>query len=229
MADGDGLVIMSDILIVEDNKELSGMLKEFLSAEGYTVSVAETGDKAIDLYEKYGARLLVLDIMLPGPDGMQILNRIREKSNTPIIMVSARSGKDDKLDAIISGADDYIEKPYDIDILIAKIKGIFKRRLATDEFSDGDIKLDIVHEKVFRADKEITVTTKEFELLKLLMENKGHTLLKQYIFDTVWGSDSESEAQTLTVHIKWLREKLEDDPKNPTRIITVWGKGYRYE
>ena len=88
---------------------------------------------------------------------------------------------------------------------------------------------DFYAAKVFRGDREITVTTKEFELLKLLMENKGHTLLKQYIFDTVWGSDSESEAQTLTVHIKWLREKLEDDPKNPTRILTVWGKGYRYE
>ena len=222
-------MVMSDILIVEDNKELSSMLKDFLVSEGYTVSVADTGDKALALYEKYGARLVVLDIMLPGPDGNVILSRIRENSNTPVIIVSARSGRDDKLNAIISGADDYIEKPYDIDILIAKIKGIFKRRLAVDEFSDGDLKLDIVHEKVFKADKEIIVTTKEFELLKLLMENKGHTLLKQYIFDTVWGSDSESEAQTLTVHIKWLREKLEDDPKNPVKIITVWGKGYRYE
>ncbi|MCR5823128.1 MAG: response regulator transcription factor [Lachnospiraceae bacterium] len=220
---------MTDILIVEDNKELSGMLADFLMAEDYTVSVAENGEKALKLYEMYGARLLILDIMLPGVDGMHILSRVREQSNTPVLMVSAKVGKDDKLRAIVSGADDYIEKPYDIDILMAKIKGIFKRRLATENFSDGNITLDTVHEKILVDGKEIDATSKEFELLKLFMENKGHTLLKQYIFDTVWGADSESEQQTLTVHIKWLREKIEKDPKNPQKIITVWGKGYRYE
>ena len=220
---------MVDILIVEDNKELSDLLRDFLQSEGYIVSVASNGEKAMEYYERYGAHLVVLDIMLPGLDGMNILNRIRCTSNIPVLIVSAKSGKNDKLDAIISGADDYIEKPYDIDILIAKIKGIFQRRLAKDELSDGNIRLDVIREKVYKDDQEIVVTTKEFELLKLFLENKGHTLLKQYIFDTIWGSDSESESQTLTVHIKWLREKLEDDPKDPKRIITVWGKGYRYE
>jgi DNA-binding response OmpR family regulator len=220
---------MTDILVVEDNTELREILADFLRNEGYTVSAAGDGDKALALYEKYGARLLVLDIMLPGASGMRILERVREKSNTPVIMVSARLGKDDKLKALVNGADDYIEKPYDIDILIAKIKGIFKRRLAVDEFTDGDITLDVVHEQIIKAGKVVDATTKEFELLKLLMENKGQTLLKSYIFNTVWGSDSESEAQTLTVHIRWLREKLEEDPKDPKKIITVWGKGYRYE
>jgi DNA-binding response OmpR family regulator len=220
---------MTDILIVEDNKELSDVLTDFLRNEGYTVSVAADGNKALELYEKYGAKLLVLDIMLPGVDGMYILDKVRRTSNTPVIMVSAKSGKNDKLDAIVTGADDYIEKPYDIDILIAKIKGIFKRRLAVDQFSDGNITLDVVHEQILKDGKAVDATTKEFELLKLLMENKGQTLLKNYIFSTVWGSDSESEAQTLTVHIRWLREKLEKDPKNPKKIITVWGKGYRYE
>ena len=220
---------MTDILVVEDNTELREVLVDFLRNEGYTVSSTGDGDKALALYEKYGARLLVLDIMLPGASGMRILDKVREKSNTPVIMVSAKLGKDDKLNAIINGADDYIEKPYDIDILIAKIKGIFKRRLAVDEFSDGNITLDVVHEQIQKDGKVVEATTKEFELLKLLMENKGQTLLKNYIFSTVWGSDSESEAQTLTVHIRWLREKLEEDPKNPKKIITVWGKGYRYE
>ncbi|MCR4715970.1 MAG: response regulator transcription factor, partial [Lachnospiraceae bacterium] len=128
---------MIDILIVEDNKELSDVLTDFLRAEGYVVSVASDGNKALTQYEMYGARLVVLDIMLPGLDGMYILKKIRENSNTPVLMVSAKLGRDDKLKAIVSGADDYIEKPYDIDILIAKIKGIFKRRLAVDEFSDG--------------------------------------------------------------------------------------------
>ena len=220
---------MTDILVVEDNAELREVLVDVLRNEGYTVSSAGDGDKALALYEKYGARLLVLDIMLPGASGMRILDKVREKSNTPVIMVSAKLGKDDKLQALISGADDYIEKPYDIDILIAKIKGIFKRRLAVDELSDDNITLDIAHEQILKDGEVVDATTKEFELLKLLMENKGQTLLKNYIFSTIWGSDSESEAQTLTVHIRWLREKLEDDPKNPKKIITVWGKGYRYE
>ena len=220
---------MTDILVVEDNAELREVLVDFLRNEGYTVSSAGDGDKALALYEKYGARLLVLDIMLPGASGMRILDKVREKSNTPVIMVSAKLGKDDKLQALISGADDYIEKPYDIDILIAKIKGIFKRRLAVDELSDDNITLDIAHEQILKDGKVVDATSKEFELLKLLMENKGQTLLKNYIFSTIWGSDSESEAQTLTVHIRWLREKLESDPKNPKKIITVWGKGYRYE
>jgi DNA-binding response OmpR family regulator len=220
---------MTDILVVEDNAELREVLVDFLRNEGYTVSSAGDGDKALALYEKYGARLLVLDIMLPGASGMRILDKVREKSNTPVIMVSAKLGKDDKLQALISGADDYIEKPYDIDILIAKIKGIFKRRLAVDELSDDNITLDIAHEQILKDGKVVEATTKEFELLKLLMENKGQTLLKNYIFSTVWGSDSESEAQTLTVHIRWLREKLEKNPKNPSKIVTVWGKGYRYE
>ncbi len=220
---------MLDVLIVEDNKELSALLADFLRAEDYVVSVAETGEKALKMFEIYGAKLVLLDIMLPGLDGMYILEKIRARSNTPILMVSAKVEKDDKLQAIVSGADDYIEKPYDIDILLAKIKGIFKRRLATENFSDGNITLDVIHEKILKDGKETDNTAKEFELLKLLMENKGHTLLKEYIFDTIWGADSDSELQTLTVHIKWLREKIEKDPRNPEKIITVWGKGYRYE
>ena len=220
---------MTDILLVEDNKELSDVLVDFLRAEGYVVSTATNGRTALERYEMYGARLVILDIMLPELDGMYILEKVRETSNTPVLIVSAKVGKDDKLRAIVSGADDYIEKPYDIDILLAKIKGIFKRRLATDTVTDGNIMLDIAHEKIFKNGKEIVATTKEFELMKLFVENKGHTLLKQYIFDTIWGKDSESELQTLTVHIKWLREKIEEDPSNPARIITVWGKGYRYE
>lgn len=220
---------MIDILLVEDNKELSDVLADFLRAEGYVVSTAANGRTALERYEMYGARLVILDIMLPELDGMYILEKVRETSNTPVLIVSAKLGKDDKLRAIVSGADDYIEKPYDIDILLAKIKGIFKRRLATDVVTDDNITIDIVHEKILKDGKEIVATAKEFELLKLFVENKGHTLLKQYLFDTIWGKDSESELQTLTVHIKWLREKIEDDPSNPKKIITVWGKGYRYE
>ena len=121
---------MTDILIVEDNKELADLLCDFLRGENYTVSVAGTGEKALSLYEKYGARLIVLDIMLPGIDGFAVCKKIREDSNTPILIVSAKTDKEDKLSGLVLGADDYIEKPYDIDIMLAKIAGIFKRRYA---------------------------------------------------------------------------------------------------
>lgn len=220
---------MTDILIVEDNKELAGLLCDFLRAENYTVSVAETGEKALSLYEKYGARLVVLDIMLPGIDGFAVCKKIREDSNTPILIVSAKTDKEDKLNGLMLGADDYIEKPYDIDIMIAKIGDIFKRRYALDELVDGDIRINKVSRTVYKNDVQLEMTAKEFDLLVLLIENKGKALTKEYLFNQIWGSDSFSEQQTLTVHIKWLRQKIEDDAKNPKHILTVWGVGYKYE
>ena len=126
------------------------------------------------------------------------------------------------------GADDYIEKPYDIDILLAKIRGIFRRRYSLDELTDGDIRINRINRSVYNRDVLIELTAKEFELLVLLVENKGRTLSKEYIFNSIWGSDSFSEQQTLTVHIKWLRQKIEEDPKKPRKILTVWGVGYKY-
>ena len=193
---------MVDILIVEDNKELCDLLCEFLRLENYTVSTAHSAEKALSLFEKYGARLVLLDIMLPEMDGFAVCKRIREKDNTPIIILTARTDKEDKLNGILLGADDYIEKPYDIDILIAKIKGIFRRRLAIDKLTDGDITLDIAEGTAEKDGVPINMTAKEFELLHLLMANKGQTLNKDFIFNKIWGSDSESEPQTLTVHIK---------------------------
>lgn len=217
-----------DILIVEDNKELAGLLCDFLRAENYTVSVAESGEKALQLYERYGARLLVLDVLLPGLDGFSVCKKIREQSNTPILIVSAKTEKDDKLTGLLAGADDYIEKPYDIDIMLAKIAGIFKRRYGQDEVSSGNLRLNKVSHTVYKGEKEIPMTVKEYELLLCLLENQGKVLNKDWLFHEIWGSDSLSEQQTLTVHIKWLREKIEEDPKHPVRIQTVWGVGYKF-
>ena len=238
---------MLDILIVEDHKEIASLLSDFLQKEGYTVSTAETGEKALHLYETYGARLLVLDINLPGEiDGFGVLSEVRKTSNTYVLITSARTGKEDQLKGLRIGADDYIEKPYDIDILIAKIQGIMRRKFELDEIVCGAFRLNTVTETLTvsgkaggnagkngkdpeGSDRTIDLTTKEYELLKLMMEHAGTTLKKDYLFNNVWGSDSESELQTLTVHIKWLREKLEKDPKKPEHIITVWGVGYRFE
>ena len=220
---------MADIIIVEDNVEIGNLLCDFLRKEKYSVCLATTGEKALELFEKYGAKVFVLDIMLPGIDGLAVCSKIRETSNAYIIIASAKSEKEDKLAGLNLGADDYIEKPYDVDILLAKIKGVFKRKYAIEEIHEGNLILNTVNNVLKVNNKQVTVTDKEFELLKLLIENKGTTLKKEYIFNTIWGSDSESEPQTLTVHIKWLREKIEEDPKNPKHIITVWGNGYRYE
>lgn len=220
---------MLDILIVEDNIEIATLLCDFLRKENYIVSVANTGEKAIDIYQKYGARLIILDIMLPGIDGFVVCSKIRENSNTHILIASAKTEKNDKLKGLNLGADDYIEKPYDIDILIAKIKGIFKRKYALEEIVQGNLRLNTVKKALYVNDTEVDVTEKEFNLLKILMENKNVTLKKEYLFNTVWGIDSDSELQTLTVHIKWLREKIEDNPKKPAHILTEWGVGYRFE
>lgn len=223
---------MTDILIVEDNKEMSLLLSDFLKAEGYSCITAESGEQALGILSGNSVGMVLLDVMLPGIDGFAVCKEIREEKNTPVLIISAKFDKEDKLTGLTLGADDYIEKPYDIDILIAKINGIFKRRNNrgnTDVITDGNLKIDKRGRLVFCRGKELNLTGKEYELLLLLLQNKGKALKKEWIFNQIWGFDSFSEMSTLTVHIKWLREKIEDDPKNPTRILTVWGVGYRFK
>ena len=167
---------MLDILIVEDNEEIGPLLRDFLRKENYTVSVAQTGERALELYEKYGAKLVILDLMLPGMDGFAVCSKIREDSNTHILIASARTGREDKLKGLNLGADDYIDKPIDIDILLAKIRGIFKRKYAMEEIVEGNIRLNTVTHALYVDEKQVEITGKEYELLKLLMENKGTSL-----------------------------------------------------
>ena len=219
---------MTDILIVEDDKELSVLLTDFLRAEGYTVSAVESGERAVQLFERYGARLVVLDINLPDMNGFAVCSKLRENADTPILIVSARTDKEDKLNGLDLGADDYIEKPYDIDILLAKIKGIFKRRYQRSMLSASGVTLNLADRTAEIDGRPVELAAKEFDLLALLIENQGKTLKKEYLFSCIWGSDSDSEMQTLHVHINRLRQKLGDDPKNARRLLTVWGVGYKF-
>lgn len=219
---------MTDILIVEDNQELAELLREFLLAEQYSVTVAGSGEDALEQYERDGTRLVILDILLPGMDGFAVCRRIREQGDTPILIVSALSEKEDKLNGLTLGADDYIEKPYDIDIMLAKISGIFKRRYAQEEIICGDLRLNKKRRTLLRNDAPLELTIKEFDLLLLLMENQNKVMNKEYLFNRIWGADSFSEAQTLNVHINWLRQKIEADPKHPQHLLTVWGVGYKF-
>ena len=220
---------MVDILIVEDNKEISELLADFLKKEGFLVSVAPSGEEALDKFGKYGTRMVLLDIMLPGMDGYAVCSEIRQNSNVPIFILSAKTAKDDKINGLLLGADDYIEKPYDIDILIAKVKGLFARRYSSDEISSGNITINKADYKVYKDGEPVEMTIKEYELMLLLVENEGKVLTKEFLFGRIWGFDSDSEQQTLTVHITRLRQKIEEDPKSPKRIVTVWGKGYKFE
>lgn len=224
---------MVDILLVEDNKELSSLMSRFLVRDGYSIYCVESGEKAIDFLKKEDAKLVILDIMLPGIDGFAVCSSIREKGNIPIIILSARTDKEDKINGFTLGADDYLEKPIDIDILNAKISALFKRlydiKENTSIIKSEDIEINQDTMEVSFKGKKLNLTIKEYDLLLLLIENKGKTLNKNYIFNTIWGEKSESENQTLTVHIKMLRDKIEEDSKNPIKIKTVWGVGYRYE
>ena len=219
---------MSDILLVEDNKELADLLTDFLRAAGYTVSAVDSGKRAVELFEKYGAKLVVLDINLPDVNGFAVCSKLRENTDTPMLIVSCRTEKEDKLTGLGLGADDYIEKPYDIDILLAKIKGIFKRRYQQDIISADGVTLNLANRTAAIDGETVVLTSKEFDLLALLVENQGKTMKKEYLFSTVWGSDSDSELQTLHVHINRLRSKLGDDPKKAKRLLTVWGVGYKF-
>ena len=218
------------ILIVDDDEEIREVLRVLLTGEGFDVAEASGGEEALACLEAWGGgvELVILDVMLPGMDGLAVCKRIRDASDTPILMVSAKNQKQDQLSGIVLGADDYIEKPYDIDILLAKISNIFRRRYAQDEIVDGDLRLDKIRRTVYKGSILLELTAKEFDLLQLFMEQKGKVLRKEYLFEQVWGLLSVSEPQTLTVHVKWLRQKIEEDPKHPKRIVTVWGVGYQF-
>lgn len=219
---------MTDILIVEDDMELAGLLTDFLRAEGYIVSAVDSGERAVGIFERYGARLVILDIGLPDLNGFAVCGKLRENADTPILIVSARTDKEDKLNGFDLGADDYIEKPYDIDILLAKIKGIFRRRYQREILSADGVSLNLVTRTAVIDGESVILPAKEFDLLALLIENQGKALKKEYLFNSIWGSDSDSELQTLHVHINRLRRKLGDDPKNAKRLLTVWGVGYKF-
>lgn len=224
---------MIDILIIEDNEELATILADFLLAEGYSVFVAPSGEEGLHYLEGNTVKLLLLDIMLPELDGFAVCRIIREKYNLPIIIMSARHGDDNKIIGLELGADDYLEKPFSVNLLTAKVKSHLRRSYNMFDnkqlLSDGEITINRASMEVYLKDELVVMTSKEYDLLLLLMQNKGKALRKEWLFETVWGIDSFSELSTLTVHISKLREKIEDNPKEPRRIVTVWGVGYKYE
>ena len=224
---------MYDILMVEDEEELAELLSIYIERAGYKVQRAASGEEALARLQKETAKLILLDITLPGMDGFAVCREVRKAGSVPILIISARVGKEDQLNGFRLGADDYIEKPVDPDLLLAKINSLFARiygdMAEKDVLQSGSLTIDRSGHKVYKNKSPLELNVKEYELLLLLAENPGKTLDKDFLFDQIWGADSFSENQTLTVHIKMLRNKIEEDPKKPERIKTVWGVGYCYE
>ncbi|MDD6481566.1 MAG: response regulator transcription factor [Lachnospiraceae bacterium] len=224
---------MVDILLVEDQTELNTLMQTFLERAGYQVKGVLSGEEAIAFQKEEKAKLIILDVMLPRMDGFTVCSAIREESSVPILFLSANVQKESKMNGFMLGADDYIEKPVDMDLLLAKVTALMKRNYEFKQkntiLTSGALSIDVDKRKVFLHNEELLLTVKEYDLLLLLVKNAGKTLHKDFLFEQIWGTDSFSENQTLTVHIKTLRDKVEEDPKHPKRIVTVWGVGYQYE
>ena len=222
---------MTDILIIDDNEELAGLISDFLIREGYSVRRAASAEEGLTLLEKEPFRLLLLDLMLPGKSGYDALGEIRRSRNIPVIMMSARNDDESKILGMDIGADDFVDKPFSIPVLTSKIKAVLRRTYDTAEkdiLSVCGITADVGARRVYKNGAEIPVKGKEFDLLVYLMEHKGQTLEREKIFNAVWGADCFSELSSLSVYISWLKAKIEDDPKNPTLINTVYKVGYRF-
>ena len=220
---------MTDILLIEDDIIIATLVCDFLQAANFSSKHVTTGEAGLEYLDTFDVRLVLLDIMLPGMDGFAVCKEIHQNRNIPTIILSARTGKDDKLQGMELGADDYIEKPYDIDLLIAKVKALYRRFYKMDTILNvAGLTINTEARAVLLDGNPVAMTAKEYDLLFLLIQNEGKVLKKEFIFNRVWGIDSFTELQTLTVHIKWLREKIEKNPKKPTLIQTVWGVGYRF-
>lgn len=223
---------MTDILIIEDNEDLGQLISDFLKKEGWTIQWAKSAEDGLLLLEKESFKMLLLDVMLPGKDGFQTLSEIRKNRNLPVLMMSAKTDDESKILGMDIGADDYVDKPFSIPVLTSKIKALMRRTYDIAEekeiLSAEGITVDISARKVFKGDDIVDVKGKEFDLLVFLMKNRGKALRKETIFNNVWGDSCFSELSSLGVYVSWLRDKIEDNPKEPKLIKTVYKVGYQF-
>jgi DNA-binding response OmpR family regulator len=222
---------MTKLLLVEDDQTLRETLVYNLTREGYQVFQASTGIAALDLARAMKPDLVLLDIMLPELDGLTVCRALRHETEVPIVLLTARSGEVDRIVGLDSGADDYIVKPFSLGELLARLRAVLRRghREPGTRLESNDLSLDLVAHRAFRAGQLLNLAPKEFDLLAELIRHKGAVLTRDLLLQRVWGFDYGGDTRTVDVHIRWLREKIEDDPANPRRIETVRGIGYRFE
>lgn len=223
------------ILIVEDEETMVTSLRALLSREGYQVVTARDGLEGVEAARTTGPDLILLDLALPGLDGLEVCRRIRVFSTAPVIMLTARAAEGDKVTGLEVGADDYVTKPFSPRELIARVRAQLRRAQTyaqagqQDVLQVGEVALDVPARRVTVRGREVALSPKEFELLRVFMASAGRVLGRDYLLDRVWGEDYAGDVRTLDVHIRWLREKIERDPAAPKHVQTVHGVGYRFQ
>jgi two-component system response regulator RegX3 len=225
------------VLIVEDEESFADPLAFLLRKEGFSTAVATTGSAALEEFDRNGADIVLLDLMLPGMSGTDVCKQLRARSAVPVIMVTARDSEIDKVVGLELGADDYITKPYSARELIARIRAVLRRggdidgdaALGPSVLEAGPVRMDVERHTVTVAGQEIGLPLKEFDLLEYLLRNVGRVLTRGQLIDRVWGADYVGDTKTLDVHVKRLRSKIERDPSSPQHLVTVRGLGYKYD
>ncbi|HEY0360313.1 MAG TPA: response regulator transcription factor [Mycobacteriales bacterium] len=225
---------MTRVLVVEDEESFSDALSYMLRKEGFEVAVAATGPDALTEFERAGSDIVLLDLMLPGLSGTEVCRQLRQRSNVPIIMVTARDGEIDKVVGLELGADDYVTKPYSPRELVARIRAVLRRRSEPEELlpaalEAGPVRMDVDRHTVSVSGATVSLPLKEFELLEMLLRNAGRVLTRGQLIDRIWGADYVGDTKTLDVHVKRLRAKIEPEPASPRHLVTVRGLGYKYE
>jgi DNA-binding response OmpR family regulator len=223
------------VLVVEDEQEIRELIRDYLEVEGFEVAMADDGEEGLKQFKSYDPDIIVLDIMLPKIDGMEICKTIRNKSNIPILMLSAKKSDVDKVLGLGLGADDYMTKPFSPKELVARIKAQLRRykelsrsNVQRNSLEFKDLKIDLDAYNVFLDGEKIQLSAKEFEILKFLALNPERVYSREQIFDQIWGFNEYGDINTVTVHIRKIREKIEQDSSNPEYIETVWGVGYKF-
>jgi two-component system response regulator RegX3 len=226
---------LARVLVVEDEESFSDALSYMLRKEGFEVSVAATGTSALTQFDRTGADIVLLDLMLPEMSGTEVCRQLRQRSAVPIIMVTARDSEIDKVVGLEIGADDYVTKPYSPRELVARIRAVLRRQSAdaaevtTPTLAAGPVRMDVERHVVTVEGSSVQLPLKEFELLELLLRNAGRVLTRGQLIDRVWGADYVGDTKTLDVHVKRLRSKVEPEPSTPRYIVTVRGLGYKFE
>lgn len=225
---------MTRVLVVEDEQSLREPLVYLLEKEGYEVLEAADGNAALDLFRENNPDIVLLDLMMPGMSGNEVCRVIRQTSNVPVIMLTAKDSEIDKVVGLEIGADDYVTKPYSTRELLARMKAVLRRNSEPTPVTDGlleggPVSMDIDRHMVFVNGQKVAMPLKEFELLELLLENRNRVLTRAQIIDRVWGSNYFGDTKTLDVHVKRIRSKIEDDPARPVHLVTVRGLGYKFE
>jgi two-component system response regulator RegX3 len=225
---------MTRLLVIEDEPSISEPLAYMLGKEGFEVAVAETGPEGLEEFQRSGADLVLLDVMLPGLSGTEVCRTLRQSSTVPIIMLTARDSEVDKVVGLELGADDYVTKPFSHRELVARIRAVLRRRAEPEEpaataLEFGPVRMDVDRHRVTVQGEPVQLPLKEFELLEVLLRNAGRVLTRQQLIDRVWGPDYVGDTKTLDVHVKRLRSKLEAEPGAPKHLLTVRGLGYKFE